>query len=168
METSTRSGPKDHVLLAADFPRRSGAHHIPSLFTFRLVIDKGAPNNLISFCGQGVRKIGPTQFELRASNFVPSSNVSLLILTPAQADVGSMRDVGSPTDVRTLDCSQLWYQRNGIFKAGGYCFRTPRGVASFGNAGCKYENIADVPLSDRDRQLVSVIQATERSKRCPP
>ena len=31
---------------------------------FRLVVDKGAPGNLVSFCGEGVRKISPTRFEM--------------------------------------------------------------------------------------------------------
>ena len=29
---------------------------------FRLVVDKGRPENLVSFCGAGVRRISPTQF----------------------------------------------------------------------------------------------------------
>lgn len=29
---------------------------------FRLVVDKGKPATLVSFCGEGVRKIGPTRF----------------------------------------------------------------------------------------------------------
>jgi Domain of unknown function (DUF4424)/YARHG domain len=146
----------------------TGANWSGPIKDFRLVVDKGTPDNLISFCGQGVRKISPTQFELRASNFVPSSNVSVLVLTPAQADLGSMRGADTPPDVANLDCAQLWHQRNSIFKAGGYCFRTPRGIASFGNAGCKYDDIVDVPLAEQDRQLVSKIQATERAKQCPP
>lgn len=99
----------------------TGANWYGPIKNFRLVVDKGAPENLISFCGQGVRKISPTQFELRASDFVPRSNLSVLILTPEQMDLGSIRNADSPTDVRGLDCGQLWYQRNSIFKTGGYC-----------------------------------------------
>ena len=105
--------------------------------------------------------------KLRSSNFIPSSNVSVLILTAAQAEPGSKRSPGPLTDLKTLDCGQLRHQRNSIFKAGGYCFRTPRGTTSFGNAGCKYQNIFDVPLSHEDRRLVTAIQTTERAKRCP-
>jgi hypothetical protein len=36
----------------------------------------------VSFCGDGVRKIGPTQFEFRAKNFIPSANFYVLILQP--------------------------------------------------------------------------------------
>jgi hypothetical protein len=144
----------------------TGANWSGPIGSFRMIIDKGAPENLVSFCGQSVRKISPTQFELRASNFVPSTNVSLLILIPAQP--GPIRDADPSTEVTSLDCGQLWHQRNSIFKVGGYCFRTPRAIGSFGNAGCKYENINDVPLSDRDRQLIGAIRVTERAKRCPP
>ena len=38
---------------------------------FRLVVDKGAPANLVSFCGEGVRKISPTRFEMRADELAP-------------------------------------------------------------------------------------------------
>lgn len=145
----------------------TGANWSGPIRDFRLVVDKGAPENLLSFCGQGVRKIGPTQFEVRASNFVPSANVSLLILKPEQADAAPARDVDRPQNVKSLNCDQLWQQRNSIFKASGYCFRTPRAIASFGNAGCKYDNILDVPLAAGDRQLVDDIQRTERSKSCP-
>jgi hypothetical protein len=47
---------------------------------FRMVIDKGDPSSLISFCGDGVRKIGPTTFEVRHADFTPTRNVSVLIL----------------------------------------------------------------------------------------
>jgi hypothetical protein len=49
---------------------------------FRLVVDKGSPRNLVSFCGAGVRKIGPTRFELRRRNWRPERDLSILILTP--------------------------------------------------------------------------------------
>ncbi|WP_182419623.1 DUF4424 family protein [Bartonella sp. HY038] len=32
---------------------------------FRLIIDKGKPDALVTFCGDGVQKISPTQFEMR-------------------------------------------------------------------------------------------------------
>ncbi len=46
---------------------------------FRLVVDKGAPDSLISFCMDGVRKISPTQFEVRKRDFTPSGDLSILI-----------------------------------------------------------------------------------------
>jgi len=47
---------------------------------FRLVIDKGDPNNLVSFCGEGVTKIGPTTFEMVKENFWPEQELNVLIL----------------------------------------------------------------------------------------
>lgn len=38
-------------------------------------------------------------------------------------------------DIFALSCPQLWYQRNSIFKAVGYCFHTPRAIRVLGNAG---------------------------------
>jgi hypothetical protein len=49
---------------------------------FRLVVDKGRPQNLVSFCGSGVRQISPTQFELRHRNWRPTEDLHVLILQP--------------------------------------------------------------------------------------
>lgn len=49
---------------------------------FHLVIDKGAPGNLVSFCASGVRKISPTRFEVRKTNWRPDRDLSILILKP--------------------------------------------------------------------------------------
>ncbi|MBJ3783789.1 DUF4424 domain-containing protein [Devosia sediminis] len=47
---------------------------------FRLVIDKGDEANLVSFCGEDVRKIGPTTFEMVKTDFWPESELNILIL----------------------------------------------------------------------------------------
>lgn len=47
---------------------------------FRLVVDKGNPANLVSFCGDGVKKIGPTTFEMVKENFWPQEELNILIL----------------------------------------------------------------------------------------
>ena len=65
-------------------------------------------------------------------------------------------------------CDQLWTERNSIYKAGGYCFRTPRGIRAFGNAGCQFDDVADVPLSARARAQVADIQRQERALGCAP
>jgi len=48
------------------------------------VVDKGDLRNLVSFCGDGVRKISPTQFEMRKSDFTPEGNLYVLILEPVR------------------------------------------------------------------------------------
>jgi len=47
---------------------------------FRLVVDKGRPGNLVSFCGTGVRRISPTQFEVRRRNWRPDRDLAVLIV----------------------------------------------------------------------------------------
>jgi hypothetical protein len=49
---------------------------------FRLVVDKGAPENLVSFCAGNVRKISPTRFEVRHSNWRPDRDLEILIVHP--------------------------------------------------------------------------------------
>lgn len=49
---------------------------------FRLVVDKGKPSTLVSFCGEGVRKIGPTTFEMRKRNWRPDRDLKILFLDP--------------------------------------------------------------------------------------
>ncbi|MCC0003294.1 MAG: YARHG domain-containing protein [Methylobacteriaceae bacterium] len=63
-------------------------------------------------------------------------------------------------------CGDLWYQRNAIYKDAGYCFKTNRAIRAFGNAGCRYDNINDVPLSANDRARVADIVRTERDYGC--
>ena len=63
-------------------------------------------------------------------------------------------------------CFQLWVQRNTIYKANGYCFKTARAIRYFGNAGCRYDNEAAVPLSPYDRALIAQIRARERELGC--
>ena len=46
---------------------------------FRLVIDKGKPGNLISFCMDGVKKISPTRFEVLKTNFEPKGDLDIMI-----------------------------------------------------------------------------------------
>jgi hypothetical protein len=64
----------------------TGANWSGPIKNFRLTVDKGSPDNLVSFCGRGVHKISSTQFEIDASNFIPVSNLAVLILTPAQSE----------------------------------------------------------------------------------
>jgi hypothetical protein len=49
---------------------------------FRLVVDKGRPNNIVSFCGEGLRRISPTQFEMRRRDWRPAEDLHVLILRP--------------------------------------------------------------------------------------
>jgi hypothetical protein len=55
-----------------------------SIQDFRLVVDKGSPDALVSFCGTNVKKISPTQFEMRAKDFVPERELEILIAVPTE------------------------------------------------------------------------------------
>ena len=65
-------------------------------------------------------------------------------------------------------CEEAWYQRNLIYKQAGYCFRTPRAISAFGNAGCRYDAVEDVPLSARQQSTVAELRGYERANGCPP
>jgi hypothetical protein len=60
----------------------TGANWRAPIRDFRLVVDKGNAENLISFCAGPVRKIGPTRFEIRRSDWRPDRDLKLLILFP--------------------------------------------------------------------------------------
>lgn len=53
---------------------------------FRLVIDKEEPANLVSFCADGVKKISPTQFEVKKKNYKPERDLNILLLIPHKAE----------------------------------------------------------------------------------
>lgn len=47
---------------------------------FRMVVDKGREDAVISFCADGVRRIGPRQFEVRHTNWRPDRDLNILIV----------------------------------------------------------------------------------------
>lgn len=67
-----------------DYVLTTGANWAEPIGEFRLVVDKGEPGNLVSFCAEGVRKIGPTTFEVRHTNYTPTRDLSVLILRGAR------------------------------------------------------------------------------------
>lgn len=65
---------------------KPGANWKGPIKDFRLVVDKGKADNLVSFCGSGVRKISPTQFEMRKSNFEPTEDLQIMIVNWVNPD----------------------------------------------------------------------------------
>ena len=59
----------------------SGGNWAGPIGDFRLVVDKGDPRNLVSFCETGVRRISPTQFEVRHRNWRPDRDLAVLIVS---------------------------------------------------------------------------------------
>lgn len=68
-----------------DYILKTGANWEGTIGNFRLVIDKGAPTGLVSTCLSGLRKIGPTQFELVRKDFEPTGDIALLFVLPISA-----------------------------------------------------------------------------------
>jgi hypothetical protein len=62
----------------------SGSTWAGPIKEFRLVVDKGRPDALVSFCAEGVKKISPTQFEVRKTNFEPKQNLDVMIVNWAR------------------------------------------------------------------------------------
>jgi Domain of unknown function (DUF4424) len=62
----------------------SGANWKGPIKDFRMVIDKGKPETLVSFCAQGVTKISPTQFEVRKKNYEPKQDMNILLISWAR------------------------------------------------------------------------------------
>ena len=90
---------------------------------------------------------------------------------PAQANCYELigctnTDYFKPSDLQQLGCQPLWEVRNWIYKENGYCFHTQKVIDAFGNAGCKYDDAADVPLNDAERHNVSAIKTVEANKGC--
>jgi hypothetical protein len=65
-----------------DYVLTTGANWRSPIGSFRLVVDKGADGNLLSFCEDGVKKISPTQYEVRHSDWRPTSDLHVLIIQP--------------------------------------------------------------------------------------
>ncbi|HLH88570.1 MAG TPA: YARHG domain-containing protein [Xanthobacteraceae bacterium] len=55
-------------------------------------------------------------------------------------------------------CQQLWVERNSFYKDAGYCFKTDRAIAYFGNQA--------VPLSRDARYRIDEIVRLERRMGC--
>ncbi|MCE1234899.1 MAG: DUF4424 domain-containing protein [Hyphomicrobiales bacterium] len=64
----------------------SGANWKGPIRDFRLVVDKGDPKNLVSFCATGVKKIAPTRFEVRYKDFTPKQDLNVLIVKTVKND----------------------------------------------------------------------------------
>lgn len=58
----------------------TGANWAGTIGRFRLIVDKGSPDNLVSFCGTGVTKTGPTTFELTYTDFEPRGDLDVLVV----------------------------------------------------------------------------------------
>jgi hypothetical protein len=51
--------------------------------TFKLVVDKGDPATMVSFCGSALKKTGPTTVEMVVKDYVPRRDIDVLFLKSA-------------------------------------------------------------------------------------
>lgn len=63
-----------------DYVLTSGANWKGPIGDFRMLIDKGNADALVSFCADGVKKVAPTVFEVAKKNFTPTRDVKVLII----------------------------------------------------------------------------------------
>ena len=68
--------------------------------------------------------------------------------------------------LQNAQCDILWQMQNGIFKENGYCFRTDRAIAFFGNAGCFVADAGAVKLNEFERANIATIQSVVKIKGC--
>jgi hypothetical protein len=83
-ERSTKGGeePDDGLLTATavDYILTTANNWRGPIGKFRLTIDKGDPQNLLTLCLDGIKKTGPTTFVVEADNYVPKADLKLLIV----------------------------------------------------------------------------------------
>lgn len=60
----------------------TGANWAGPIGDFTMTVEKAKTRDLVSFCGDGVRKIGPTTYQVHYVNFTPTKDVSVLYLEP--------------------------------------------------------------------------------------
>ena len=87
----------------------------------------------------------------------------LLLIGLASASIGV---VAASVPARADVCFDLWVERNSIYKAYGYCFKTPKAISYFGNAGCQYDSEGAIPMSGADKQTVLAIKKREKNLGC--
>jgi hypothetical protein len=63
---------------------KTGANWAGPIKHFRLIVDKGRANRLVSFCADNVKKISPTAFEMVATDFTPQRDLKILLIGPPE------------------------------------------------------------------------------------
>lgn len=51
---------------------------------FRLTVDKAAPENIVSLCGDGIKKTSDTTFVMEKTNFTPDQDLQILVVRSMQ------------------------------------------------------------------------------------
>jgi hypothetical protein len=98
--------------------------------------------------------------------------LSLLTAASAYADCYDVFGCSNVSRFRMSDlmggpnCEFLYTMRNAIFAEHGYCFRSARGRATFGNQGCITSDVNALGLNATERYNAETILQAERAKGC--
>jgi hypothetical protein len=85
VDRMARAQRQDYAILpeqTVGYVLTTGATWRSPIGRFRLVVDKGRPENIVSFCGEGVRRLSPTQFEMVRTNWRPAQDLNIIVLQP--------------------------------------------------------------------------------------
>lgn len=65
-----------------DYVLRTANSWAGPIGTFRLTVDKGAKENVLSLCAEGLEKTGPTTFVMEKTDYTPKDDLRILIVQP--------------------------------------------------------------------------------------
>lgn len=68
------------VAWGVDYILTTAANWAGPIGEFRLTVDKGRLGRLVSFCGEGVKKTGPTTFVMERRDYVPTEDLHVLLI----------------------------------------------------------------------------------------
>lgn len=69
--------------IAVDYVLTTGANWKGPIGSFHLTIDKEDPAGILSLCMSGLKKTGPTTFELEQANFTPKEDIRFVVFKPS-------------------------------------------------------------------------------------
>ncbi|HEV1998959.1 MAG TPA: YARHG domain-containing protein [Xanthobacteraceae bacterium] len=100
--------------------------------------------------------------------------IAASVLAAVSAQAGCFRPLGCTdtdyfrrTDLAQQRCEILWKMRNTILKERGLCFEKEREIATFGNAGCRYQFANTLLFNSAERDNLTNITSVEKAKHCP-
>lgn len=67
-----------------DYVLRTANSWAGPIGAFRLTVDKGAPENIVSLCAEGLAKTGSTTFVMQKTDYTPKDDLRILIVKPFQ------------------------------------------------------------------------------------
>jgi Domain of unknown function (DUF4424) len=86
LDKAAASGGPNYIEAWLSYVLKTGANWGGTIGKFKLTIDKGDAKNFISFCGEGVKKTGPTTFVMEQTDFYPEKDLDLLFLVPVSSN----------------------------------------------------------------------------------